>query len=37
MEAIGAVEGNILHIGKYQVPDIQIPEEEVMERIGYRK
>ncbi|NII28717.1 response regulator transcription factor [Pseudoflavitalea sp. X16] len=37
MNAIGAVEGNILHIGKYQVPISKYQKEEVMERIGYRK
>ena len=37
MHAIGAVEGNILHIGKYQVPISKYQKEEVMERIGYRK
>ena len=37
MDAIGAVEGNILHIGKYQVPVSKYQKEEVMERIGYRK
>jgi DNA-binding LytR/AlgR family response regulator len=36
-EAIGAVEGNILHIGKYQVPVSKYLREEVMEKIGYRK
>jgi DNA-binding LytR/AlgR family response regulator len=37
MQAIGAVEGNILHVGKYQVPISKYQKEEVMERIGYRK
>lgn len=37
MDAIGAVEGNILHIGKYQVPVSKYQKDEVMERIGYRK
>jgi DNA-binding LytR/AlgR family response regulator len=37
MNAIGAVEGNILHVGKYQVPISKYQKEEVMERIGYRK
>jgi hypothetical protein len=37
MHAIDAVEGNILHIGKYQVPVSRYQKEEVMERIGYKK
>jgi DNA-binding LytR/AlgR family response regulator len=37
MQAIRAVEGNILHIDKYQVPISKYQKEEVMERIGYRK
>ena len=37
MNAIGAVEGNILHVGKYQVPVSKYQKEEVMERLGYRK
>lgn len=37
MQAIGAVEGNILHVGRYQVPISKYQKEEVMERIGYRK
>lgn len=37
VEAIGAVEGNILHLGRYQVPVSKYLREEVMERIGYRK
>lgn len=37
MQAIGAVEGNILHIGKYQVPVSKYLREEVMERIGFKK
>jgi DNA-binding LytR/AlgR family response regulator len=36
-EAIGAVEGNILHIGKYQVPMSKYLKEEVMGQIGFRK
>lgn len=37
LHAITAVEGNILHLGKYQVPVSKYQKEEVMERIGYRK
>lgn len=37
MHAIAAVEGNILHIDKYQVPVSRYQKEEVMERIGYKK
>jgi DNA-binding LytR/AlgR family response regulator len=37
VEAIGAVEGNILHLGRYQVPVSKYLREEVMERIGYKK
>jgi DNA-binding LytR/AlgR family response regulator len=36
-EAIGAVEGNILHLGKYQVPMSKYLKEEVMGRIGFKK
>lgn len=36
-DAIGAVEGNILHIGKYQVPMSKYLREEVMEKIGFKK
>lgn len=37
LNAIVAVEGNILHVGKYQVPVSKYQKEEVMGRIGYRK
>lgn len=37
LNAIAAVEGNILHIGKYQVPVSKYQKDEVMGRIGYRK
>lgn len=37
MEAIGAVEGNVLHVGRYQVPVSKYQKEEVMGRIGYKK
>jgi DNA-binding LytR/AlgR family response regulator len=37
LNAIAAVEGNILHVGKYQVPISKYQKEEVMEKIGYRK
>lgn len=37
VEAIGAVEGNVLHLGRYQVPVSKYLKEEVMAKIGYRK
>ncbi|WP_276481766.1 LytR/AlgR family response regulator transcription factor [Paraflavitalea pollutisoli] len=37
LEAIGAVEGNILHVGRYQVPISKYQKDEVMGKIGYRK
>lgn len=37
LDAIGAVEGNILHLGRYQVPISKYQKEEVMARIGFRK
>jgi len=36
-DAIGAVEGNILHLGKYQVPMSKYLKDEVMGKIGFRK
>lgn len=37
LDAIGAVEGNILHLGRYQVPISKYQKDEVMARIGCRR